>query len=575
MRGDRDFQWTENADPEGDQGLDANRRGDYTVETDQGLARIAEKNLDALELRQPEFKLKRNCEATQIPSGQKTVIPHGATGWIMETVEGSYTVETDQGLERIAKKDLDALKLRQPKFTFVRDCEATQIPSRQKTIIPQGTKGVIKQTDGGSYTVETDQGLARIGKIDLDPSEMNPVPEPITNLTEFTLKRDCEATEIPSGQKTVIPHGATGWIMETIEGTDTVETDQGLARIAKKDFDAFDMNPVPAPAKDAVNYVCFAPALIMAAVMLLVNFLFTGLTSWVTEDEDREWWARSAAWILITIFGWIVVNVIVLWGAQAISATTTGNQLQVFLGDVKANPIAKAILGAFGGVTSIVGALLALRSKLSKKLGIKLGSQWPLIIAAVVFFVLLAVVISWILLLIGSQPWVHQLVAFLGQLKANPEAKAVLGAVGVVAVTVGALLAPRSKLSKKLGIKLSSQWPLIIAAAVFVVVVFSWLLLLLGSQLGLEKPNDWQAQLFVVFLLTGTMLLFGIVMGFFINANKFSLHATYRNRLIRAYLAASRTTRRPNLFTGFDPDDNLKLGDLSAEKASSCAQRRA
>ena len=58
---------------------------------------------------------------------------------------------------------------------------------------------------------------------------------------------------------------------------------------------------------------------------MLVNFLFTGLTSKVTEDEDREWWGRSAAWILITIVGWIVVNVIVLWGAQAITATTTGN----------------------------------------------------------------------------------------------------------------------------------------------------------------------------------------------------------------------------------------------------------
>jgi hypothetical protein len=62
------------------------------------------------------------------------------------------------------------------------------------------------------------------------------------------------------------------------------------------------------------------------------------------------------------------------------------------------------------------------------------------------------------------------------------------------------------------------------------------------------------------------MAFFGMWMGFFINANKFSLHATYRNRLIRAYLAASRRTRTPNLFTGFDPDDNVKMGDLSPEK---------
>src|SRR5205807_4034369 len=64
----------------------------------------------------------------------------------------------------------------------------------------------------------------------------------------------------------------------------------------------------------------------------------------------------------------------------------------------------------------------------------------------------------------------------------------------------------------------------------------------------------------------GVILLFGIVMSFLINANKFSLHATYRNRLIRAYLAASRIERRPNFFTGFDPDDNFELYKLRPEK---------
>src|SRR5262249_13196478 len=81
---------------------------------------------------------------------------------------------------------------------------------------------------------------------------------------------------------------------------------------------------------------------------------------------------------------------------------------------------------------------------------------------------------------------------------------------------------------------------------------------------------------FVAFFLTGAMLLFGILMGFFINANTFSLHATYRNRLIRAYLAASRKevglekashkTCKRHLFTGFDPHDNIKLSDLRHEK---------
>ena len=42
-----------------------------------------------------------------------------------------------------------------------------------------------------------------------------------------------------------------------------------------------------------------------------------------------------------------------------------------------------------------------------------------------------------------------------------------------------------------------------------------------------------------------------------IHVNKFSLHAAYGNRIMRAYLGASRgTERKPNPFTGFDPDDN-------------------
>src|SRR5262249_6847192 len=152
------------------------------------------------------------------------------------------------------------------------------------------------------------------------------------------------------------------------------------------------------------NYVCFAPALILA-VILLVNFLFAGLTSWVTQDEDREWWGRSAAWILITIGLWLAINLIVLWSAQIIS--TTPNQLDVFLGQVGDSTYAKAILGAFGGVGGLAGALLALRSKLNRKPGRQKDLQWILVAVAVLFLVLLAILISWALLLIGSQPWVQ------------------------------------------------------------------------------------------------------------------------------------------------------------------------
>ena len=151
-----------------------------------------------------------------------------------------------------------------------------------------------------------------------------------------------------------------------------------------------------APSSNASNYVCFAPALILA-VLMLVNFLFTGFTSRWTEDEDREWWGRSAAWILITIVGWISINLIVLWGAQAISGSPTGNALDVFLGKggVQTGTTAKALLGSFGGVTGIAGALLALRSRISNLFGQRAALQSVLIAVAIIFFVLLSIIISW------------------------------------------------------------------------------------------------------------------------------------------------------------------------------------
>ena len=69
-------------------------------------------------------------------------------------------------------------------------------------------------------------------------------------------------------------------------------------------------------------------------------------------------------------------------------------------------------------------------------------------------------------------------------------------------------------------------------------------------------------------LLSFTLLVaaLGFLMARFININRFSLHAMYRNRLIRAYLGASRAQtereRTFNSFTGFDNLDNPAMSDL-------------
>ena len=53
--------------------------------------------------------LSREVTATQIPSGDKTLLPANTSVMIHQTLGGSYTVQTDFGLFRIDGKDGDAL----------------------------------------------------------------------------------------------------------------------------------------------------------------------------------------------------------------------------------------------------------------------------------------------------------------------------------------------------------------------------------------------------------------------------------------------------------------------------------
>ena len=65
-------------------------------------------------------------------------------------------------------------------------------------------------------------------------------------------------------------------------------------------------------------------------------------------------------------------------------------------------------------------------------------------------------------------------------------------------------------------------------------------------------------------LLVGLIAL-AFILSRFININRFSMHALYRNRLVRAFLGSARGRARQTAdpFTGFDPKDDLKLADLT------------
>ena len=58
-----------------------------------------------------EFVTSRDVEAIAIPMGTKFTIPQGTAGVITQSLGGSYTIATYHGLARVAEKDGDALGL--------------------------------------------------------------------------------------------------------------------------------------------------------------------------------------------------------------------------------------------------------------------------------------------------------------------------------------------------------------------------------------------------------------------------------------------------------------------------------
>ena len=56
-----------------------------------------------------EIMLTREVTAIQIPSGDTLTLPAGTAVYITQRLGGTYTVATSQGLARISAQDADAL----------------------------------------------------------------------------------------------------------------------------------------------------------------------------------------------------------------------------------------------------------------------------------------------------------------------------------------------------------------------------------------------------------------------------------------------------------------------------------
>jgi hypothetical protein len=81
-----------------------------------------------------------------------------------------------------------------------------------------------------------------------------------------------------------------------------------------------------------------------------------------------------------------------------------------------------------------------------------------------------------------------------------------------------------------------------------------------------EFLTELRLEFWPMLILAMVLLFVGVLCGRVINSNRLSLHAVYRDRIIRAFLGASSARREADPFTGFDPQDNVPVHHLRRPK---------
>ena len=165
------------------------------------------------------------------------------------------------------------------------------------------------------------------------------------------------------------------------------------------------------------------------------------------------------------------------------------------------------------------------------------------------------------------------------------------GVIGVISGIVTALLGSSSNTAAKSSSKDQGSFKstlynvaLAVAGPVFVAILIVALsvvldLLLLGDALVDEiqtQPPKLSWSVIELWLAIGLGIAAFVagVASFFVNINRFSLHALYRNRLIRAYLGASNEERKPDSFSGFDFEDNIRVHELWCKESKDPAKNK-
>jgi len=152
-------------------------------------------------------------------------------------------------------------------------------------------------------------------------------------------------------------------------------------------------------------YVCELCVPVLLLMLTVGGTLISGFTSRFTGVEDQEWWARSGAWILMSVAAWCIFNAIVLFGPSLFVELQAQLMQNKDLTWSSAKGLGTMLIGAVSGAITLFGGFSTKTSangEPADQSGVK--SKLPSIattVAAIIFGTFIAIVLAlitdWIL----------------------------------------------------------------------------------------------------------------------------------------------------------------------------------
>ena len=271
-------------------------------------------------------------------------------------------------------------------------------------------------------------------------------------------------------------------------------------------------------------FLCLAVPLVLG-ILFVQATVFVGVASWFNEEYDREWWGRAAGWVLVAAAVWIGFTAIAIYGPIAIYEA----------------PRLFTLIGGASGLFSILAGRSSKTAANAKEEETTAGPASMLVNAGLVLLGPIFIVAILSLLSLCTS-----VVIFTVRDQATISKK-----------DIGFYSRASYEITDRA--KLSDHSERILRTNRFAAIEEDKLKSL--EHLWTVDHTTIPEGLILVF---GFAAL-GFAVSFFVGVNQFSLHGLYRNRLVRAYLGASRYTREPNAFSGFDPNDNVNMYRLRPE----------